>query len=354
MKQSSVLFCLTSIILFVLLAAPVTADSPTITSISPAVGYLGSTQTVTVTGTNFNASTVQLKLMMSGESNITATLTSHDETTIVGKFTISSSREVGSWTVVVVNEDGSEGTLVDGFSLRSAITLTSITPTHARANNDSVSFTLVGTGLSDIESVYLYNSDYSNITASDISVDSSTQITGVFDLTDAEVATYRVYVLDSAGTRKYDSDVTFGITSDAVGSIDIDSSPSGASVYLDTTYMGITPLTVNDQETGTHKLILKYSGYTDYTRTVKVTTGGTTTVDASLEAITTAPTPTPSPIPVPTTAPTPVRTTRTSTITVPTSWASATTVPSTQSSPLEGAAIIGAIGMGILAVHRRR
>lgn len=336
------------------MASPVAADSPAITSISPAVGYLGSTQTVTVTGTNFNTSSVQLKLIMSGESNITATITSHDETTIVGKFTISTSREAGSWTVVVVNEDGSEGTLVDGFSIRNELSMTTIVPAYARTNNISVSFTLVGTGLSDIESVYLYNADYSNITASDLSIDSSTKITGVFDLTDAGIATYRVYVLDSAGTRKYDSSVTFDVTTDAVGSIDIDSSPSGASVYLDGAYAGTTPITLNNQETGSHKILLKHGGYTDYTRTVKITKGGTTTVDADLEAITTAPTPTPTPIREATTAaPTPTRTIKTRTVTIPTTWASVPTVPPTQAAPLDSAVILNAIGIGILALHRK-
>lgn len=350
MKHRDCFLCLAGLIVLVLMVLPAAAEESTISSISPAVAYLGSTQTVTVTGTNFNTSSVQLKLTMSGESNITASITSHDATTIVGKFTISTSRETGSWNVVVVNEDGSEVVKTDYFSIRPAITLTSISPTHGKANNDSISFTLVGTGLTDIESVYLYNADYTNITASDMSVESSTKITGVFDLTDADMATYRVYVLDSAGTRKYNSDVSFEITSDAVGSIDIASSPSGASVYLDSTYQGTTPMTLNDQDVGTHKLILKYSGYTDYTRTVKVTNGGTITIDASLEAITTAPTATQ--VQRTTTIPTTVRTTRISTITVPTTWVTATST--TQESPLDGALVVGAVAVGLFAAMSRR
>lgn len=352
MKYPGLFLYLIGAIMTCMILAPVNAEPSTITSISPAVGYTGGTTTVTITGTNFNTSSVQLKLTMTDESNITATISSHDSTTIVGKFTLSTSRTPGSWNVVVVNDDGSEAVKTDAFSIRSAISLTSITPAHARANNDSVSFTLTGSGLSDIESVYLYNSDYSNITALDVSVDSSTQITGVFDLTDAEMATYRVYVMDSAGTRKYDSDVTFEVTTDSVGNIDLASSPSGASVYLDTVYMGVTPLTVDEQAVGSHKVILKYSGYTDYTRTVKVTSGGTTTVDAVLEAITTAPTTRSTPPPAPTTAQTLIKTTKARTVAVPTTWASTTTAP-TQASPLEGAVIIGAIGIGIMAVQRK-
>jgi hypothetical protein len=311
------------------------------------VGYLETSQTVTVTGLNFNESSVQLKLIMSGESNITASITSHDSTTIVGKFTISSTRETGSWNVVVVNEDGSEVVKTDAFSIRTAIALTSITPTKARANNDSVSFTLAGSGLSDIDSVYLYNEDYTNITASDMSVDSSTEISGIFDLTDANIDTYYVYVKDSAGTQIYDSAVTFAVTSDSVGSLDLTSSPSAASVYLDGTLMGTTPLTIDDLDVGSYKLILKKDGYSDWMRTAKVTNGGITSYDAIFDAKTTATTATP----VPTTALTTVRTTRVSTIAIPTKWVDTPTP--TQASPLEGAVIIGAIGIGIMAVRRK-
>ena len=110
--------------------------------------------------------------------------------------------------------------------------------------------------------------------------------------------------------------------------------------------MGTTPITVDDLDVGTHKIILKKSGYTDYSRSVKVTNAGTTTIDASLEAITTAPTVS---TPVPTTAPTTVKTTRKSTIATPTPWPSDTPTPA---SPVGTLVIVGAIGLALIAVRK--
>lgn len=352
MKHPGLFLYLFSAILVILLIAPVTAESSSITSFTPTVAYQGTATTVTITGSDFNTTSVTVKIMNDDDTNVTTTPTTLTSTQIVCKFTSAKLATVGTgdWHLVIVNPDGSEVVSTSHFSVRSDITLTSITPTHARADNESVSFTLVGTGLTDVESVYLYNADYTNITATDLDVASSTKITGVFDLTGAEVATYKVYVRDSAGTRKYDSDVTFAITTDKVGSIDLVSSPTGASIYLDGTLKGTTPLTIDDLDVGSYKLILKKDGYSDWMRTAKVTDGSTTSYDAVLEAKTVATT---APTTVLTTVPTTIKITRASTITIPTTWASATSVP-TQASPLEGAVIVGAIGMGILAVRRKQ
>ena len=76
--------------------------------------------------------------MKAGESNITATISSHSSTTIKCKFTISSSETIGTWDVVVVNKDGSEVVDSDAFTIRKTITLTSISPTSAKTNDDAV------------------------------------------------------------------------------------------------------------------------------------------------------------------------------------------------------------------------
>lgn len=343
---------LSGVFLFLLFVAvvPAHAENSTITSISPAVGYLGSSTIVTITGTNFNESSVKVRLMMDDESNISATITSHTATEIVGKFTISSSKTTGDWDLVIVNEDDSEVVKSEGFEIRSAIALSSITPAYARTNNESVDFTLKGSGLASIESVYLYNGDYSNISAT-IDDTAASSVTGTFDLSDADVATYKVCVRDSAGSDK--CGLSFEITSDAVGSIDISSSPSSASVYVDGDYQGTTPCTVDDLSTGSHKVLLKKSGYDEWGKFVKVTSGGTTTVDADLSAIitaaaTTVPTTISTPVPLLTTARTPVKT---SSVTVPTTWPSPTAT--TQASPLSEMVIVGAIGIALIALRRQ-
>ena len=337
MKQTVLLLILAGAVLLLILSMPVAAESSTIIKISPAVGYTGSSATVTITGTNFNESSVKVKLMMDDESNITSTVSSFSSTNIVCKFTISSSKTTGDWDLVVINEDDSEAVEVEGFAIRDPMTLTTISPASAQANNDSVDVTVLGTGLSDVSSMYLYNEDYDNITASNVDAVSATKVEGSFDLTGTDEDAYYVCVVDSFGTPQ--CDLSFEITTDAVGSIDVSSSPTGASIYVDGSYIGTTPGTADNLVEGSHRVLLQKSGYTDWAKMVKVTDGDTTIVDADLAAVTTAPTP------LPTTMPTTVRTTLKSTLKVPTPWPTATTIPATTASPVDPAVIAGALGI---------
>jgi len=345
MKRPGLSLCLFSMVLIIFLVAPVNAESPTISSFSPTVAYQGSTATVTITGTNFNTSSVLL--MRSGKENVTPSSITLTSTEIVCIFTGARLSEIdaGAWYPVVINADKSEFKANTAFTIRAPITLTSINPVSARTNNVT-RISVVGTGLSDITSMYLYNSDYTNISATDVNAISSTMVNGTIALTSAKVDTYQVCVKDTFGTPK--CGLSFKITSDAVGSLDLSSSPSGASVLLDGTVKGTTPITIKDLDVGSYKLIIKKEGYTDWMRTAKVTNGGTTSYDAVLEAKTVATT---APTSVPTTAPTTVRTTRVSTITVPTKWVDTPTAA--PASPLEGAVILGAIGIGIIAIRRK-
>jgi|WetSurMetagenome_2_1015567.scaffolds.fasta_scaffold25850_2 hypothetical protein len=343
MRKSVILGCLLFFILLIL-AVPAAAESSTITKISPAVGYTGSSTTVTINGTNFNTSSVTVRLMMDDENNITAasptTLTS---SLIVCKFTISSSKTTGDWDLVVVNEDSSEVRKSEAFTISAPMTLTSISPKSAQTNNDSVDVTVLGTGLSDVSGLYLYSSDYGNITASNVDAVSATKVKGSLDLTDANEDTYYVCVKDSFGTRE--CDLSFEVTTDAVGSIDISSSPTGASIYVDGSYIGTTPSTADDLVAGSHRVLLQKSGYTDWAKMVKVKEGDTTIVDADLASVTTAPTP------IPTTVKTVATTIKKSTLKVPTPWPSAT---ATAASPLDPAVIVGATGLGLALVALRK
>ncbi|MFA5237768.1 MAG: PEGA domain-containing protein [Methanoregula sp.] len=349
MNHSCLVLCLTgTILLLALMTAPVAAaDIPTISSISPAEGYnSGTLSGVVLTGSNFNltSSLGTVVLMKSGQTNITAYISSpsSSSTSLTCRFSLSGT-SAGTWDVVVVNQDGSYATLADGFTIRSSMTLTTVSPTNARTNNNSVTVTVVGTGLSDVDSIYLYNSKYSNLSATASKV-ASTYVTGTFDLTDMNEATYEVCVKDSAGTSK--CDLSFEITTDQVGEIDISSTPSGAGVYVDSTYVGITPYAMTGVVIGSHTIKLMKDGYSDWSKIVKVTNGGTTTVDADLSATQTDVITT-----VPTSAPTTVKTSlKVTTVKVPTSWARTTT---TKASPVEGFVILGAIGLGIVVLHRK-
>lgn len=344
MNHRYLLACLAGVLLLVTLVSPVAA-SPSITSISPPEGSNSGSLFVTVTGSDFNLTSSQgtVVLMKSGQSNITATISSpaSSTTTLTCRFTLSD-KSAGTWDVVVVNQDGSYDIYPSGFTIRSTMTLTSVSPTSAKINDD-VTVKVVGTGLSDVSHLYLYRSGYSNLSAN-IGTIESTYVTGTFDLTNKAEETYQVCVRDSVGTEK--CGLSFEVTTDQLGTIDLSSSPSGASVYVDSTYKGTSPCIIPSLATGSHSVKLILNGYSDWSRSVKVTNGGNTTIVADLSPVVTATATT-----VPTSKPTTVKTSlKVTTVKVPTSWARTTT---TKASPVEGIVIIGAICLGALVLIRK-
>jgi hypothetical protein len=68
----------------------------------------------------------------------------------------------------------------------------------------------------------------------------------------------------------------------AVGSIDIKSIPTGASISLDDSNEGTTPKTISGVSVGSHTIKITKRGYSDYTEQVTVTAGETTDVAAEL------------------------------------------------------------------------
>jgi hypothetical protein len=76
------------------------------------------------------------------------------------------------------------------------------------------------------------------------------------------------------------------LSSPTTGDLDVSSSPSGASVYLNGEYKGETrasgPLYVTGLSPGTYTTILKKSGYQDYTTATQIIAGTTAQVSAAL------------------------------------------------------------------------
>jgi hypothetical protein len=354
MKSPIFILGIAGVLLLFMLVMPVAAD-PSITKISPTYGYRGDTVTMTITGTGFDlpasSSNKYVRLMMDDEDNITASsISSKSSTKIVAVFSgskISSSVTKGEWSVVVINDDGTEAVDSEAFTISDDMTLSSISPVSAKTNTDDVSFTLTGSDLSDVTDVYLYKSGYTNISASDVSAASST-VTGTFDLSDADQLTYKVCVMDSTGISKCSSSVTFQVTTDEVGELDVSSSPSSANIYVDSVYKGTTPSAITDVAPGSHVLKVTKDGYSDWSQIVKVTDGDTTTISANLQTITTT-VATSAPTAAITTVRTPLPVT---TIKVPTSIKTTTTA-TTQASPVELGVIFGAIGLGMVVLHRK-
>jgi hypothetical protein len=67
-----------------------------------------------------------------------------------------------------------------------------------------------------------------------------------------------------------------------IGSLTVTSSPSGAAVYLDSRYKGISPCTLAQVSPGTHMVTVKKQGYSDYVTTAMITGDEITTVAAVL------------------------------------------------------------------------
>ena len=124
------------------------------------------------------------------------------------------------------------------------------------------------------------------------------------------------------------------------GQVAVVSAPSGAGVYIDNAYRGITPLTVRDVTKGAHTLLIRMSGYQDWTTSVQVVEGETAQVSSTLVQVGT-------PSTAATTAVTTAATTAAPTAT--------TAVPTTtRSGLLDGLALAGIALAGLLAVRVRR
>ena len=86
-----------------------------------------------------------------------------------------------------------------------------------------------------------------------------------------------------------------GGASTTSGSLDVRSTPSGASIYIDGTYKGVTPKVVSGLSTGPHQVKMIRDGYYDYSLATTVTAGKTNSVLATLTSLPPTPTPTPAP-----------------------------------------------------------
>jgi hypothetical protein len=72
---------------------------------------------------------------------------------------------------------------------------------------------------------------------------------------------------------------------DTTGQIIVVSTPAGAELYLDNTYRGITPATLQDIPAGSHVVMARQAGYGDASQTVTVTGGQSTPVALGLTVI---------------------------------------------------------------------
>jgi len=73
-----------------------------------------------------------------------------------------------------------------------------------------------------------------------------------------------------------------------VGHLDVVSTPTGAEIYLDDNYKGVSPLSIANVSTGNHSLRVTMTGYENWTSTEVVKANETSSVSATLSEIPTA------------------------------------------------------------------
>ena len=91
----------------------------------------------------------------------------------------------------------------------------------------------------------------------------------------------------------------------ATGSVSIQTSPAGATVYIDGVRQGISPAVIPGLSPGAHTILLKKDGYSDLSVTAPVTGGQTKELVLVMTKLTAAGTAATLPTPAPTTRKTP-------------------------------------------------
>jgi hypothetical protein len=180
--------------------------------------------------------------------------------------------------------------VVAGIPVTASPTISSISPSTA-PNNGDVTVTITGTGFNSDSTVWL-NKPYSTDAAiyGTVLSRSETSITCTFSLKGQTPTEYNVWV-NSPFTDKYGNyfsqDVallTLGFRVSegtgttvmtttpipAIGTLSISSIPSGANIYLDNEYKGLTPLVMKNVENGDYVILVRHTGYQDWRQNIVV------------------------------------------------------------------------------------
>lgn len=195
---------------------PVSTGNPSISDITPDTGYTGTSVAITqLKGYNFvDGATVQL--VKSGSNSIPASSVSVVSVNdITCTFVIPSNATIGSWDVVVTNQDGYVGTYANGFLVRQgSVTATTTTTSSSSASTGNITisgispssvysgyqkFTITGTNFAYGATASLKNTYYPAIPYSQLGESSSTSIAVFFNIPSSP-GTWDVIVTNPDGT----------------------------------------------------------------------------------------------------------------------------------------------------------
>ncbi len=305
-----------------------------VTGITPSTApNSGPVGIIDLSGSGF-PQTVSVKLTRWGSQSITASgITVVSQSKITCNFDLTG-KDVGTWDVVVTKPDGLSATLPNGFTITAqpgaVLSITSY-PTGADLFIDGVqrgttpaTFTDILPGVHSIAitkpGYYGYNSEVSVTAGQTTPVDVTLQQlepggTGSISIasTPKDIAVYLdgnykglgLTVLSDVGpgyhslklTKSNYNDfgkdvyVTAGVTTSVIAvlqpvatdaSISASSTPTGAAVYLDGDYKGLTPTQIGGVKPGYHIVSFKKDGYTQTSQSITVAAGEKKTVSVNL------------------------------------------------------------------------
>jgi hypothetical protein len=106
-------------------------------------------------------------------------------------------------------------------------------------------------------------------------------------LREAGFQTWQSTVQVNSGQTTYITATLVPVSNPSTGDIQVTSAPAGAAVYVNSNYQGTTstgsPLDITGLQPGTLTIVLKKSGYNDYTTTTNIVAGTTAQVSATLQ-----------------------------------------------------------------------
>ncbi len=215
----------------------------TVNSIAPNTGVRGTNVPVVVAGIGFQPNAT-VRLTRTGQPDIWGqeTVTVSPEQ-IAAEFALPLTATIGTWTVAVVNPDGSSDTLPSAFTITlPPIELISIAPTSGNAGW-TVPFSIAGAEfVSGGTTVTLTRSGSSTITATSLAVISTGQINGTFVLPEtAATGPWHVNVTNSGRSASLPNGFAILPPTLTVISIDPNAGVRGTSVPVNITGTGFAP-----------------------------------------------------------------------------------------------------------------
>lgn len=144
-------------------------------------------------------------------------------------------------------------------------------------------------------SVYV-NGNYRGFTPVDDSLDINDLAPGTYTVVvkKSNFQDYSTQVTVEAGKKvQMHAQLQTAPVTPTTATAEIVSTPSGADVYVNNVFLGITPLSFQDVTPGTYAVEIRMQGYTPYTTTGQVVGGQNIQISAALAPAATSPTPAP-------------------------------------------------------------